>query len=150
MADRPWNAEPPFVCMHSGKPPQPMSAREAAESFCRCLERHILPDHVAALGEAESKVMALKQRVAKLHDAEAEKLDHIQQRLRRIADIIQGAQAALQPPVTEPSMGASVVQHHDESCADAGTTEGETQNGVEDSVEQNNNNSNSVEEVERD
>ncbi len=112
MEARPWTSEPPLHCMHTGQPPQPMSAQKAFETYERCLKQHVFPDAVSALTDLEKKLINVRERIGKLRDEEVEKLDAIQERFRRISEIILGAQAALQPM-------ASVRGAPEESQADA-------------------------------
>lgn len=97
MQARPWSSEPPLRCVHTGQPPKPMNARDAFETFERCLKQHVFPDAVSAITELENKLANVKERISKLREEEVDKLDAIQERFRRISEIIHGAQAALRP-----------------------------------------------------
>ena len=74
-----------------------MNARDAFETFERCLKQHVFPDAVSAITELENKLANVKERISKLREEEVDKLDAIQERFRRISEIIHGAQAALRP-----------------------------------------------------
>lgn len=97
MSARPWQSEAPLACLHSGQPPRAQVGQEAAEMFCACLERHVLPEAVAALCVEEQALAAIKERIANANHIEMEKLHQIQDRFRRITEIVQGAREALNP-----------------------------------------------------
>lgn len=126
MSGRTWQSEAPLACLHSEQAPRAQSAQDAAETFCACLERHILPDAITELSSEELSLNSIKERIANARAIEMEKLQLINDRFRRITEIVQGAQDALNPLCNTEAEGDPSVAPTELHSSDGNT------NGVQD------------------
>lgn len=84
----------PLQCVHTGHAPRAMSAQEAADTFCTCMEKHVM---ASALGRIEAEEQALRRvedMAARLMREQVAVADDVRTRIARASAVLRKARMA--------------------------------------------------------